>query len=180
MTLEPEENKKWLRRIARRGWVVIENRGVDLWIRCAVQDCPHAMSVAPGEVPNECQWDHSGRFRQLALERYDDVSEILRARRIRLGLTQEETASAAGLADGHVSKLEADARVAALPTVILWAHALGLKINLVPDALPTSTASILSEKVGRPRQPTPPPLLRGQRRRGAGRRGCAPSVPADE
>lgn len=175
MTLSTEERKKWLHSIGQAGWVVIRNGGDRLHIRCGVQDCRNKRAIPIGAKVRPCEWDHSGRFRQLGVERYEDLSEILRARRMRLGLTQEEASAAAGLADGHVSKLEADVRTSSLPTLILWANALGLDIRLVPAPIPSSTISILCDRVGRPRAAKPRISRRPPRRGSASRQAVAPS-----
>ncbi|MEM9584826.1 MAG: helix-turn-helix transcriptional regulator [Pseudomonadota bacterium] len=69
-------------------------------------------------------------------------------RRRALGLSQEDINHAAGLADGHINKLESFARTAQFPTLKLWADTLGLAITATPCALPPE----INELIESPRQ----------------------------
>jgi transcriptional regulator with XRE-family HTH domain len=75
-----------------------------------------------------------------AIVTYDDLRRELQRRRQHLGVTSREFDDAAGLAAGHMSKLECGMRgfgAMSLPTVL---SALGLRLALVeaPDGLPSA------------------------------------------
>tara|TARA_R110000851_G_scaffold22626_9_gene67012 strand:- start:548 stop:820 length:273 start_codon:yes stop_codon:yes gene_type:complete len=73
------------------------------------------------------------------------VGELVRRRRA-LGISQEDLSDAAGMADGHINKLEAFARTAQFPTLQLWAQTLGAEITLRAAPLPDATARAIERR----------------------------------
>jgi transcriptional regulator with XRE-family HTH domain len=63
-----------------------------------------------------------------------------------LGLSQEDINAAAGLADGHINKLEAFHRTAQFPTLQLWANTIGLSITVAPAILPPATTRAIERR----------------------------------
>lgn len=81
---------------------------------------------------------------------YKAMIAKLRARRLQLGLSQEDVNAAAGLTDGHIGKLESQARTASLPTLALWAQTLGLEVAFSPATLPRATQRALQARESKP------------------------------
>lgn len=99
-----------------------------------------------GAAPSPCSLSHHGQYGAQAYARYTALVGELRRRRRALGLSQEDINAAAGLADGHINKLESFARTAQFPTLQLWAATLGGEITIAPAPLPDATARAIERR----------------------------------
>ena len=148
MTDEPT-GTDWLRAVSDSGWVVEGRDGDRLVIRCPAVGCRVQAMIAPGSVPAPCDpgarrgaWDHP-------VADYEELKLFLRQRRQDLGFTIEDVDQAAGWpSDRYVSKLEVGAsKTVTMPTLVLWAGALGYELVLRPTPLPPVARRILAGKM---------------------------------
>ncbi|MGJ5621078.1 helix-turn-helix domain-containing protein [Sulfitobacter sp. MF3-043] len=103
-----------------------------------------------GPAPDPCTLDHDKQYAKKVYDQYKSlVGELVKKRRA-LGLSQEDINAAAGLADGHINKLESFARTAQFPTLRLWAETVGLEITLAASRLPQATARAIDRRVSNP------------------------------
>lgn len=70
----------------------------------------------------------------MRLQSINDLAAAVRGRRIDLGLTQEELALRAGLSRKWIYEFEAGKPMAGLRPILKVLDALGLALELVPDA----------------------------------------------
>lgn len=140
---------KWIIEAQSAGWRVTSSRDRTICLCCARQGCKGALSLPLdnlGPIPKPCALDHHGQYGQATYEIYKGlVGELVRRRRA-LGISQEDLSDAAGMADGHINKLEAFARTAQFPTLQLWAQTLGAEITLRAAPLPDATARAIERR----------------------------------
>lgn len=151
---------KWIIKAQSAGWRVVSSRGGSLHMACDRQGCPGTLKLPInnlGPTPEPCGEQHHGKYGQPAFDQYRDLVAALSTRRRLIGLSQEDVNGAAGLADGHINKLEAFDRTAQFPTLQLWANTVGLKITLSPAPLPAATARAIERR--------PKPLLETRQQR---------------
>lgn len=156
-----------LRKSRANGWTIYrrepakDGRPGGFVMRCAQMGCLSVRFLGENQRPlKPCDWPHAQGYARPALDAYADLARQLVERRHALGLSQDDVAVAAGLSDGHLNKLEASARRAELPTLILWAGALGLRLSLEPCPLPQSTLVAVASRSGHAlRQPVRSPKL---------------------
>jgi transcriptional regulator with XRE-family HTH domain len=101
---------------------------------------------ALGAIPEPCSKSHHGLYAKRTYDEYKSLVAVLVRKRRCLGLSQEDRCAVAGLADGHVNKLEAFARTAQMPTLQLWAQTLGLEITVTQADLPAATARAIERR----------------------------------
>lgn len=99
-----------------------------------------------GPVPPPCDLRHVGQYGAATYDLYAKLVEELKRKRRALGLSQEDINDAAGLADGHINKLEAFARNAQFATLQLWANTIGLEITVRAAPLPPATARAIERR----------------------------------
>lgn len=110
-----------------------------------------------GPIPDPCSLPHVGKYGQPTYDRYKGLVEELKRKRRALGLSQEDINAAAGLADGHINKLEALHKTAQFPTLQLWAATVGMELTMKPAPLPVATARAIERR--------PAPLLETNRQK---------------
>jgi hypothetical protein len=140
---------QWIKAARAAGWRESKPDGPVMLLRCAVQGCPGALSLPLdnlGPPPDPCKLEHVGQYAGPAFATYADLIRHLIAKRKSIGISQEDVAAAAGLADGHISKLESFDRIAQFPTLQLWAHTIGLEITTRPIALPPATVRTIERR----------------------------------
>jgi len=71
------------------------------------------------------------------MKELQELTEILRARRLERGLTQQQLADAAGIPRRTYQRLEAGHPGARTDSLLLAVRALGLKVELAPRRRPT-------------------------------------------
>ena len=152
----------WIKAAKRAGWRVTP-QGSALVLQCSRQGCS-GRKVLPvdnlGNPPEPCALPHQGQYAGRTLGDYKALVGSLIQRRKQLGLSQEDVTEAAGLADGHINKLEALHRYAQFPTLHLWAQTLGLEITLYPAPIPPKTMAVIDGRAKPLRKrPTPKALL---------------------
>jgi transcriptional regulator with XRE-family HTH domain len=99
-----------------------------------------------GPIPAPCAFDHSSLYAKPVFDEYRALVGNLARRRKQIGLSQEDLGAAAGLADGHINKLEAFARTAQFPTLQLWANTLGMELTLAPAPIPPATLRAIERR----------------------------------
>lgn len=140
---------RWIKEAEKNGWRVTGARGQVIAMRCHKQGCPGVISAPMdnlGQPPGPCTLPHHDQYAAPVYQSYVDLVEDLKRRRRLLGLSQEDINAAAGLADGHLNKLEALHRTAQFPTLQLWAATLGVQITGTPAPLPPSTARAIERR----------------------------------
>lgn len=144
---------QWIKQARDAGWRVASSRDGILTMCCAYQGCTgsHALSLSNlGPIPGPCALKHVGQYGAAAYALYTDLVDDLRRRRRALGLSIEDLNDAAGMADGHLNKLESFARTAQFPTLQLWAETLGTQITLKPIPLPPATLRAIERRKANP------------------------------
>lgn len=140
---------KWIAKAEKAGWRVASSRKGVIQLQCCHQGCPGTVSAPMGNLgppPPPCELPHVQQYGQPAYDRYKALVEELKRRRMLLGLSQEDINAAAGLADGHINKLEAFHRTAQFPTLQLWASTIGLSITVAPAILPPATTRAIERR----------------------------------
>ncbi len=145
--------KDWIKQAQQAGWRVVGVHARCIDLRCTHQGCPSSRRIpldALGSPPEPCSLPHAGQYARPVLDSYAAlIAEMVRKRRS-LGLDQTDLCAAMGLADGHLSKLEAMDRIASPPTLLLWAQSLGLILTTAPAPLPTATIAAIDRRTDRP------------------------------
>lgn len=159
------EAAKWIKAAQKANWRVQSSQKGTLRLCCAAHGCKGSVTRSLsdlGPIPAPCDRDHSGLYAQPVFDEYRAFVAELARRRRQIGLSQEDLGAAAGLADGHINKLEAFARTAQFPTLQLWANTLGMKVSLAPAPIPAATLRAiegrkahLMQKQTVPRLPAP-------------------------
>lgn len=150
------ELRRWIKGAELAGWRLSGVSPSMLSLRCACHGCDGALSLPlanPGPVPAPCSQDHASGYGARAFGSYEVLVAELRRRRLQLGLDQESLGEAIGFARGYMGKLEAFQRIAAPPTLLLWAQSLGLTITTAPAPLPPATLRAIEGKTAAPYQP---------------------------
>tara|TARA_R110002072_G_scaffold43676_3_gene122515 strand:+ start:2010 stop:2522 length:513 start_codon:yes stop_codon:yes gene_type:complete len=144
---------QWIKEAQAAGWRVASSSGGTLFLSCSCLGCPGKLSLPLddlGSTPKPCALDHNKQYAKKVYDEYKSlVAELVRKRRA-LGLSQEDINAAAGLAEGHINKLESFARTAQFPTLRLWAETVGLEITLAAAMLPPATARAIDRRVSNP------------------------------
>lgn len=146
--LGPVLKSEWIRAAKAAGWKARLGKDGLLHLKCGRQGCKGRVALPLanlGPVPAPCALPHVQQYGQQTYDLYRSMVDELKRRRMLLGLSQEDVNAAAGLADGHINKLEAFHRTAQFPTLKLWTETLGLSITLTPCALPSEIPKILEE-----------------------------------
>lgn len=147
------EVKRWIGSAERAGWRVAYVTATEIRLACAKHGCQGALTVSlnnPGPAPDPCGREHVQGYSAAAFEDYKALVGLLIQRRMALGLDQADLNAILGLADGYVAKLESFARVTTIPTVQLWAQALGLAITTTRAPLPAVTAAAIQRRAHSP------------------------------
>ncbi len=113
---------KWIKQAEKNGWLLVDTRSRELVIRCCKQGCGNTKTIPIdnlGPIPAPCDRAHEGQYARAVFDEYTRLVAELQCRRRSLGLSQEDVNAAAGLADGHINKLEAFHRTAQMPTLQL-------------------------------------------------------------
>lgn len=151
--IPPMRAQDWIRQAEQAGWRVTSVSGRALVLKCAAQGCAGHLSLPLdnlGPTPPACILPHAGQYSQKLMDDYQSlIAELVRRRRS-IGLDQIDLNAAIGLADGHLSKLEALHRIASPPTLILWAQSLGLALTTAPIPLPRATIAAIDRRKDRP------------------------------
>lgn len=138
---------EWIKQAEAAGWRVESIKAGAIRLACGKLGCTGTASASLdrlGDVPEPCTAPHRGGYGQKVYQDYAEIVTKLRQRRMAVGMSQEELTDATGLADGHINKLEAYHRTAQLPTLQLWARALGYEIALAPCDLPPKSRAIIT------------------------------------
>lgn len=144
---------QWIKEAQSGGWRVTSSRDHCLHLACSCMGCPGNLSRPVdnlGPTPEPCALDHHGQYGMPTFNLYKELVADLRRKRRALIISQEDLNDAAGLADGHIAKLESFARTAQFPTFQLWAETLGLAIALAPSSIPAATARAIEARVAQP------------------------------
>ena len=144
---------KWIKEAQSAGWRVTSSRGGTLFLSCSREGCKGAQSIDLGKLgpaPEPCTLDHNKQYARKVYDEYKSLVAALVKKRRALGLSQEDINAAAGLAEGHINKLESFARTAQFPTLRLWAETVGLEITLAAAMLPPATARAIDRRVTKP------------------------------
>lgn len=138
------------------GWRLfhVDRKTGDVHMRCDRRGCPtanvfSARRIQRGDVPKRCDRDHRGEYAGPVIDRYESIVEVLRRRRMMLGLSQDEVEFAAGLTTSHIAKLESGVYTTKLETLIIWANALGYEVTLAPAPVHPAVLRTLEGKVQR-------------------------------
>jgi hypothetical protein len=83
---------------------------------------------------------------------YDELIDVIRERKVELGMADKVLEEVAGLADGHVGKLLADARVKVLGPMSFGAMIQGLGLMVIVAEDPVATAQVLKHHKYRRRE----------------------------
>lgn len=137
----------WIKKAELAGWRLDSVKGGSVVLACSKLGCTGRASASLddlGNIPEPCAEQHRGNYGKTVYQDYAAIVTKLRQRRQAVGMSQEELTDATGLADGHINKLEAYHRTAQLPTLQLWARALGYEIALSPCELPAKSRAIIS------------------------------------
>jgi transcriptional regulator with XRE-family HTH domain len=144
---------EWIKSAQNAGWLVNSTKEGEVHLSCGSTGCLGCVSRQQrclGPVLEPCSFDHTGKYALKTYETYEALVTVLREKRRMLGISQEDVGAAAGLADGHVGKLESLVRTAQLPTIQLWASTLGLEITLTPALLPVATTRAIEGRLYSP------------------------------
>lgn len=136
---------KSLKAIQNAGWEIAAVKEDACFVRCPSKGCGMVARIQNGaKIPKRIAPSAVGEVR---LEQYSDIRDALRDRRKDLRLTNVEVEEVAGLTSGHIAKAEQENphRFITLPVLISWANALGYRIALVPDELPSVTLRMISD-----------------------------------
>ena len=140
-------DQKFLKAVENAGWS-IESVDADSVVgKCPSVGCQLRAKLAHDKpVPRV---DPSCRRNVLdrKIESYDDVRELLRARREGLGLTIREVEEIAGAAVDHLAKAEKDdpSKLPNVQLLVEWLQALGLELVVRPGELPAYTRRVIVE-----------------------------------
>lgn len=138
---------QWIKEAKANGWIRQRSTGAGVRLKCSKQGCNTFLDIAFNNMkaaPDPCDKPHTSQYAAKTFDQYVSLVGELSRRRRSLGLSQEDICNAAGLADGHINKLEAFHRTAQFPTLQLWASTLGMNITLSPCPLPDAIAKKLS------------------------------------
>jgi transcriptional regulator with XRE-family HTH domain len=127
------------------GWIVDTIDQESCVVRCPKQGCVMRARVSSADqVPPRAKQDDSYGFTVTA---YNFLRKYLRERRRKLRLSITEVEAMAGLADGHLLKMEKNlpARTPQFDTIMLWAQALGIRITLMPGPVPPHLKRAIAE-----------------------------------
>ncbi len=147
--------RQWISAAQEAGWVVGRVSALEITMKCGKAGCPGTITVPidnTGPPPPPCQLPHERGYAAKVFASYQATVEELVRRRRSLGLDQIDLNDAAGLTEGHISKLESFARIATPPTLHLWAETLGLYITTAPAPLPPATLRAIESRRNRPYQ----------------------------
>lgn len=150
------EVKRWIRSAEQAGWRVSSVAGSEIRLACAKHGCQGALTVSlnnHGPAPDPCGLDHVQGFAAAAFEDYRALVGLLIQRRMALGLDQADLNAILGMADGYIAKLECFARVTTIPTIQIWARALGVTITTGRAPLPSATAAAIQRRTHSPYRP---------------------------
>jgi transcriptional regulator with XRE-family HTH domain len=140
---------EFIQKAQATGWRVISTRDGVIKLKCRCHGCK-ATLIQPiktlAAIPQPCGRSHHGLYAAGTYDEYKSLVAVFIRKRRSLGLSQEDLCAAAGLADGHVNKLEAFARTAQMPTLQLWAKTLGLEITVVQTDLPAATVRAIEHR----------------------------------
>lgn len=138
----------------KAGWLLFSSNREGLTFQCAHPGCHEAMfapqSVVNREVmPEPCARQHVDA-QGVTVESYQDAMTVIADARRRLGVDQNDVGATAGLADGHVNKIEAGHRHCTLPVLLSLAATVGLSVVLAPAPLPKQAVALVSGRAMRP------------------------------
>lgn len=138
----------YIRNMESLGWRVHSFRDGAFCFKCEKVGCEGVHNSTSDEMsnPGPCSLPHTGNLGKPAIELYTQFIDLLRMRRKAIGLSQEDITECTGLADGHINKLEAQHRIASMPTLLLWAQSIGLELTVRPAPLPTKTCLTIERR----------------------------------
>ena len=139
---------EFIHRAQANGWKVARVTPGAVALQCGHVGCRGHLVVPMSELrdPGPCPFQHASGYAAPVFTAYEALISELVERRKALGLAQEEVCAAAGLAPGHISKLEAFARVATFPTLQHWTATLGLEVTVQPARLPRATIAAIDAR----------------------------------
>lgn len=135
---------EFLRDVQRAGWLidyVIEGLAVG---QCPRAGCGLRVNLKPGaKIPQACPGSET--LADVPLDSYAEMLTFLSERRESLALNMADAEACIGLADGHLNKIESEARQPWPATLFDWAAGLGYQIALRPMGLPPKTLAIIAQ-----------------------------------
>lgn len=143
------EVAQWVQAAQKANWRVQSSQQGTLRLCCGAHGCKGIIvrSLSDlGPVPDPCGLDHTGLYAKPVFDEYRALVGDLARRRKQIGLSQEDLSAAAGLADGHINKLEAFTRTPQFPTLQLWAATLGMELTLAPAPIPPATLRAIERR----------------------------------
>lgn len=147
--------EKWIKQAQKNGWVVAGVDGLEIRLRCQCHGCTSALTLPIqnlGPVPDRCAEPHINGYSRAAFAGYQQMVEELISRRRNLGLSQDDLNAASGMTEGYINKLESYAKIAAPPTLQLWADSLGVTFTIRNTTLPPATRRAVEARIGNPYQ----------------------------
>lgn len=129
---------KFLREVQAKGWHVEAATETAVIAKCPSVGCNLRAKLACNAHIPEVDPNKSRGILDRKVEKYDDIREILRARREGLALTIREIEEISGIAVDHLAKMEKDdfRKQPNAQTLIEWAQALGFELVLRPIDMP--------------------------------------------
>lgn len=122
---------KFLAKIQEAGWSILSVGEMHCVGQCPNEGCNVRISLRDGAEIPKCQ-GRGEDFTETTINSYDHLRREARERRAQLGLAMYDVEEIAGLADGHLLKIEKDnpSRTATVRIVVEWAEALGCELVL--------------------------------------------------
>ena len=138
---------EFLKTIQKRGWHILRARKDEVLVQCPARGCGLVNRIpVGGHVP---EVDPQGERNRLdhPVHSFDDIREVLRARREDLGWSIRETEEVAGLSVDYLAKFEKDdpSKIPNAIVLVEWAQALGYEWVLRPAALPSLGLRMLAD-----------------------------------
>lgn len=150
---DPAAVRDWIRSAKVAGWVVQAIDGRRVIMQCACVGCHNRLTLRFADLSadlDRCDWPHVRGYGRDAFDQYAALVDVLRRRRMALGLDQMGLGAAMGMADGYVNKLESFARIASPITLLLWAQSVGQELTSRPIALPQVTLDPIDHRQSAP------------------------------
>tara|TARA_R100000935_G_C2838899_1_gene169843 strand:+ start:3776 stop:4330 length:555 start_codon:yes stop_codon:yes gene_type:complete len=144
--------REWFRRAKAAGWLVQAINGRRVTMQCACIGCRNRLTLRFADLSTDlgrCDWPHVLGYSREAFDQYAALVDVLRRRRMALGLDQMDLGAVMGMADGYVNKLESFARIASPSTLLLWLQAVGLELTGCPAALPPLPLNAVANRQNR-------------------------------
>lgn len=128
-----------LKAVQRAGWAIVAADQEAVMVKCPSEGCGLSARLKPrGGVP---QRDVPGHSLGKVVSCFEDVRDVMKNRRMDLGLTIAEVEHISGIASDHLAKFEKTEwyRQPSMDIVTAWTGALGVDMVLRPGELPPIT-----------------------------------------